>query len=231
MACLCWAYTHIERQPAFSTWLDQLARQEAGCWLPSCSAKPCTRSEAGFSTTSTRVWQTGSADKSAGLPVVALVSVALTVPDCWLHPVLRFRRSLDEPHEKPRCNSCYTNSVAKKETVGGALWLSLYRAGVYDVQAAAIGASPSGKEMSPELATRRWLQGMSRHLKETFPERLRGARERLGITQQRLSEIAGLSETGLAMIERGERVPNLDTAARICWALDFASGVTLAHLQ
>jgi len=111
-----------------------------------------------------------------------------------------------------------------------ALWLSLYRASVYDEQEAAVGASASAKRMTPELATRRWSERMSRHLKQRFPERLRSAGERLGITQQRLSEIAELSVTGLAMIERGERVPNLDTAARICWALDVAAGVTLQQL-
>lgn len=78
--------------------------------------------------------------------------------------------------------------------------------------------------MDPERATQRWLQGMSRHMREGFPERLRRARKAAGLTQQQLSEIAELSVTGLAMIERGERAPSLDTAARICWALDIASG-------
>jgi transcriptional regulator with XRE-family HTH domain len=65
---------------------------------------------------------------------------------------------------------------------------------------------------------------MSRHNKESFPEKLRQAREAAGLTQQQLSEIADLSVTGLAMIERGERAPSLDSATRICWALDVASG-------
>ena len=116
--------------------------------------------------------------------------------------------------------------MAKKATVGEALWLSLYRANAYEEQAAAV-AVPSSRGMTPELATQRWFQGRARHLKETFPEKLRKEREGLGLTQQRLSEIAELSITGLAMIERGERLPNLDTAARICWALDVASGVAL----
>jgi DNA-binding XRE family transcriptional regulator len=59
----------------------------------------------------------------------------------------------------------------------------------------------------------------------------RSARDRLGITQQRLSEIAELPVTGVAMIERGERVPNLDTAARICWALDVAAGAIAGELD
>jgi len=117
--------------------------------------------------------------------------------------------------------------MSQKQAAGKRLWLELYRANAYEEQAAVVGASVSGKGMTPELATRRWLQGMARHLKETFPEKLRMEREGLGLTQQRLSEIAELSVTGLAMIERGERLPNLDTAARICWALDVASGVAL----
>ena len=110
-----------------------------------------------------------------------------------------------------------------RETPGQKLWLSLYRADQYDQQAAAI-EPPAPSPMNPERATQKWLQGMSRHFKSSFPEKLRGARKDAGLTQQELSAIAELSVTGLAMIERGERVPNLDTAARICWALDVASG-------
>lgn len=131
----------------------------------------------------------------------------------------------------PDYNSCYSAGMSKKDTVGQGLWLSLYRASLYDEQAALVRVSVSAKRMTPELATRRWLEGMSRHLKQSFPERLRSAREGVGITQHRLSEIADLSVTGLAMIERGERVPSLDTAARICWALDVAAGVTLQQLS
>lgn len=74
--------------------------------------------------------------------------------------------------------------------------------------------------MTPQLATRRWLDGMARNLERTFPEKVRDARIHAGITQQQLADTAQLSVTGLAMIERGERLPGLDTATRICWALD-----------
>ena len=114
------------------------------------------------------------------------------------------------------------------ETPGQRLWLSLYQADQYDQQAAAITPSPRAGRMDPERATQKWLQWMSRHFKECFPDKLRRARETAGLTQQQLSHVAGLSVTGLAMIERGERAPSLDTAARICWALDVASGNGLA---
>lgn len=123
--------------------------------------------------------------------------------------------------------------MSKKLTVGQNLWLSLRDAKELEQQAAAM-PQDSG-EKTPEAVSlrwaRRWNDGMSRHLKQKFPEKLRNARERLGITQQELSEIADLSVTGVAMIERGERLPNLDTAARICWALDVAAGVTPEQLS
>jgi DNA-binding XRE family transcriptional regulator len=109
-----------------------------------------------------------------------------------------------------------------RETPGQKLWL-LYRADQYDQQAGGVEPAPASSPMNPEHATQKWLQGMSGHFKSSFPKKLRRAREEAGLTQQELSGIAEPLVTGLAMIERGERVPNLDTAARICWALDVAS--------
>jgi len=113
--------------------------------------------------------------------------------------------------------------MSKKLTVGESLWRDLYRAGEYKNEASKIQVD-IGRGMTPELATQRWLAGMARSLEEKFPEKVRGARDSLGITQQQLAEIAQLSVTGLAMIERGERLPGLDTATRICWALDVFGG-------
>jgi DNA-binding XRE family transcriptional regulator len=103
---------------------------------------------------------------------------------------------------------------------GERLWLELYRASEYRAQASEIDA-PVGKAMTAELATQRWFDGMADYLERSFPEKLRSAREGAGITQQQLAETAQLSVTGLAMVERGERLPGLDTATRICWALDL----------
>jgi len=111
-----------------------------------------------------------------------------------------------------------------KQTPGQRLWLSLCRADDYDQQAAAIQPPQTAGRMDPQRAAQSWLQGVSKQIKESFPDKFRQAREGAGLTQQQLSEIAEMSVTGLAMIERGERTPNLDTAARICWALDVASG-------
>ena len=117
-----------------------------------------------------------------------------------------------------------------KDTPGQKLWLDVYRASLYDQQAGAAVVPSGSSKLNPERATRRWLQGMARHLKETFPVGLRQRREELGLTQLDLAQIAELTVTAVAMIERGERAPNMDTAARLCWALDAAAGVTVEQL-
>lgn len=118
----------------------------------------------------------------------------------------------------------------KKDTPGQKLWLALYRAEVYIQQSERCMVPPGASRLNPELATRRWFERMSRHLKESFPAGLRKRRGELGLTQQQLADIAELTVTAVAMIERGERAPNLDTAARLCWALDVAAGVTPEEL-
>jgi DNA-binding XRE family transcriptional regulator len=113
--------------------------------------------------------------------------------------------------------------MSKRLRTGESLWIGLYRAAEYRAQASRIEI-PQQTGMTPELATQRWLDGMARNFEQTFAEKLRNARERAGLTQQRLAQAAQLSVTGLAMIERGERLPGLDTATRICWALDVVGG-------
>jgi DNA-binding XRE family transcriptional regulator len=121
--------------------------------------------------------------------------------------------------------------IRKKDTPGQKLWLSLYRAEHYDQQAERSAVAPGATKLNPQRATRRWLEGMSRNLKSRFSKGLRERREELGLTQQQLAELAELTATAVAMIERGERSPNLDTATRLCWALDAAAGVTAADLN
>lgn len=55
---------------------------------------------------------------------------------------------------------------------------------------------------------------------------IRAARLRRCLTQRQLAVQSGLSVTGIAMIERGERQPRLDTIVRLAWAL----GVPLADV-
>jgi hypothetical protein len=79
----------------------------------------------------------------------------------------------------------------KKGTAGQKLWLDLYRADLYDQQAETIIVAPGAPRLNAERATRSWFEGMSRHLKGSFPAGLRKRREELGLTQQRLADIAG----------------------------------------
>ena len=116
------------------------------------------------------------------------------------------------------------------DTPGQKLWLSLYRAEEYQKRSANLPEGTDKLQTDVNRATRNWLAGMSSHMRKKFPEQLRSQREKVGITQQQLADIAELSVTAVAMIERGERSPNLDTAARLCWALDAAAGVTIADL-
>ena len=87
-------------------------------------------------------------------------------------------------------------------------------------------SDPKGKRVA-----KKWLEGMARGLRERFPRELRRVREVLGFTQVSLAEHAGLTVTSVAMIERSERAPSLDTAARLCWAIDIMSGLRPEDLK
>ena len=113
-----------------------------------------------------------------------------------------------------------------KMTIGQKLWFSLYQAEGYQQEAKRTPVTPGAPRLDAQRATRAWLEGMSRHMKTQFSIGLRLGREKTGVTQQQIAEIAEFTPNAVAMIERGERVPNLETAARLCWALDIASGAT-----
>src|SRR5437762_2175062 len=95
-----------------------------------------------------------------------------------------------------------------KPTVGQQLWISLYRADRYDSEARSITVPVGAVRTDPQRATRAWLEGMSRHIKSQFSTGLRRGREKLGVTQQQIAEIAEFTPNAVAMIERGERMPN-----------------------
>jgi DNA-binding XRE family transcriptional regulator len=120
--------------------------------------------------------------------------------------------------------------MTKKLTAGQKLLAGLYKAESHATEAAKVAVPPGAARINPLVATKRWSEGMSRHLKDRFASGIRDFRERLGLTQQDLADRAGVTGTAVAMIERGERAPNLDTATRLCWALDVAAGVTATDL-
>src|SRR5262249_39231012 len=71
----------------------------------------------------------------------------------------------------------------RKKTPGQKLWLSLYRADLYDKEAEKIEVPHGAPKLNAEGLTKRWLEGMSRQLKNSFPAGLRKYREELGLTQ------------------------------------------------
>ena len=61
---------------------------------------------------------------------------------------------------------------------------------------------------------------------EQFSARLRELREQKRMSRRVLAELCGLSKNMVSRYERGERVPNIDEAARVA---DFF-GVTIDYL-
>lgn len=65
-----------------------------------------------------------------------------------------------------------------------------------------------------------------RQISDAFAKAVQKHRKAKGLSKSRLAEQAGLHQTYIGLLERGERSPNLDTAKAIAKAL----GVTLAAL-
>jgi transcriptional regulator with XRE-family HTH domain len=57
-----------------------------------------------------------------------------------------------------------------------------------------------------------------------FSERVRELREKRGVSQQRLSELAGLNRNYVSDVERGRRNPCLGNIVKLAEALDVAPG-------
>ncbi len=53
-------------------------------------------------------------------------------------------------------------------------------------------------------------------------QRIRARRKCLGMTQERLAELTGLSDTYVGHIERATRIPSLSTLVSICYALEIS---------
>ena len=58
-----------------------------------------------------------------------------------------------------------------------------------------------------------------RDIRKEFGNRIREQRRVLGISQERLAELAGLDRTYVGGIERGERNPSLKNIAKLAAAL------------
>lgn len=63
---------------------------------------------------------------------------------------------------------------------------------------------------------------------KTIGKNIRMFRKEKDIRQDKLAEMADLSTNYIGMIERGEKVPSLETFLKICEALDVSADMLLA---
>lgn len=57
------------------------------------------------------------------------------------------------------------------------------------------------------------------------------ARHKAGLTQETLSGLAGIGRTHLSAIERGLRLPNLETLFHICYALNIDAAILIKEIE
>lgn len=57
------------------------------------------------------------------------------------------------------------------------------------------------------------------------------ARHKAGLTQETLSGLAGIGRTHLSAIERGLRLPTLETLFRICYALKLDTSELVKEIE
>lgn len=64
-----------------------------------------------------------------------------------------------------------------------------------------------------------------------FGENLRRARRRAGISQEELGMRSSLHRTEIGLLERGSRVPRIDTLIKVASALSLAPGELLVGID
>jgi transcriptional regulator with XRE-family HTH domain len=60
---------------------------------------------------------------------------------------------------------------------------------------------------------------------------LRSLRKRAGISQEDLSRLASLHRTEIGLLERGERLPRVDTLIKLAGALSMAPGTLFSGIH
>lgn len=66
-------------------------------------------------------------------------------------------------------------------------------------------------------------------LKVIIGKKIRSLRKKMGLTQEKLSEISNIHPTYLGQIERGEKEPSLKTLIRIADALNTSTSYLLSR--
>ena len=77
---------------------------------------------------------------------------------------------------------------------------------------------PAGDRMRQEAMGMVW---------KTIGKRIRQGRKTAGLTQEKLAEAAGISTAFTGHIERGTRIPSVETLYRICRALVMSMDQTI----
>lgn len=63
-----------------------------------------------------------------------------------------------------------------------------------------------------------------------FGANLNQARRASGLSQERLAAVAGMHRTEIGLLERGQRVPRIDTVAKLARALEMGPGELLVGI-
>ena len=64
-------------------------------------------------------------------------------------------------------------------------------------------------------------------IREQFPLNLRTHREQAGLSQEKLAERCDLDRTEISLLERGKRLPRLDTLVLLARGLELSSPAEL----
>lgn len=64
-----------------------------------------------------------------------------------------------------------------------------------------------------------------------FGRNLSRARKRAGVSQEALAVLASLHRTEIGLLERGERTPRIDTAAKLAGAMGLPAGDLLDGIE
>lgn len=68
-------------------------------------------------------------------------------------------------------------------------------------------------------------------LSDAFSQVVTKHREKRGMSRAALAELAGLHQTYIGLLERGERSPNLDTAKAIANALGLSLSILITEAE
>jgi transcriptional regulator with XRE-family HTH domain len=66
-------------------------------------------------------------------------------------------------------------------------------------------------------------------LRTQFGNNLKAQRQRAGLSQERLAELADLDRTEISLLERGQRMPRLDTIVSLTRGLSLRSTEELLY--